>query len=188
MRWLFLGACVFMACGGEVTKFSGSGNTSKNEVRPGIDVCRPGAIAGPFVEMSSETSWRAPFALHALGKADASTLTFEADGTWLWTLYGCDVFDCAGGNWIVQGDELLLTALAGRPLFWDREPAEEVHVRHRRGGGVSVGADSREADGLWAYGARCADCCGGGPGPEDTYACRSSHYEASAWAFCTEPP
>jgi hypothetical protein len=189
MRWLLLGACAVMACGGEASKSSGSRGGSKSEATPGVDVCRPGAVVGASPEeMSSEKSWRAPFALHALGKADASTLTFEADGTWLWTLYGCDVVDCAGGNWIVEGDDLLLTALAGRRLFWDREPAEAVHVRHRRDGDVSVRADSREADSGWAYGARCADCCGGGPGPEDTYACRSSHYDANTWAFCTEPP
>jgi hypothetical protein len=184
VRWLIPGCSLLLACGAEVSTPRGTGGAPSEAVTPSVQVCQP--YAGAPSEETSPDGWQPPFTLHALGKVDASTLMLEAEGTWFWLIDGCDFWDCAGGNWIVEGDELLLTALTGRRLLWQGIPTSEVRLRRDGADGVSLRANGSDMEEAWAYGSVCADCCGGGLGPRGTYACQLPHADAETWASCTE--
>ena len=116
---------------------------------------------------------------HLEGLVDAVNLAVSPDGTFFWTIDGCDFFggDCA--LWARQGSGMQLEPVPGKPSFrWVHNGSfgtEVTRITLRPG----PGADQATADGvtltgvafqqLWIAGRICPRC--GGLGPISLYLC-----------------
>ena len=128
-----------------------------------------GAVAPPAAERgASDTT-----IYHLDGMVDAVNLALLADGTFHWTIDGCDFFGGDCGVWVPEGSGAILTPNAGVAAFnWVNGgtfAARAVRVTLRPGpAGDQVTASGLQLDGqpfkqTWNEGRICAMCGGLGP-------------------------
>src|SRR5260221_5075223 len=104
-------------------------------------------------------------------QVDATNLDLRDDGTFVWTIAGCDFGGGGCGTWTDDGRGLTLTSSGGKPLMWSHDGsfqfAIDWAVVTKTDTGVSVTA--RPADGsadftdTWSTGRVCPICTSGGP-------------------------
>lgn len=115
---------------------------------------------------------------HLEGTVDAVNLVVVPDGSFFWTINGCDFFggDCA--IWTKQGVDIELRPIDARLLFrWVQGGSfatEVVRVTLRPAGPDQVTADGVTTGGTafkqrWSLGQICPSC--GGLGPTALYPC-----------------
>lgn len=108
---------------------------------------------------------------------DATNLRLEEDGTFRWTISGCDFGGGDEGRWTVDGDKVLLRSATAAPLTWSHDGSfafrvDEVELSAGSGTltaiGRNGGADAFEQ--TWLAGGACA-ICGGDLGPTGQCGC-----------------
>jgi hypothetical protein len=112
-------------------------------------------------------------AYHEAGEGDALNLVIDADGTWRWTINGCDFKGSACGTWAKNGDRLELSAPDAGKNAWINDvglvdilgtlgataQGDEMVITGRVDAGEVRGLEQR-----WQRGAVCPVCEeGGGP-------------------------
>lgn len=106
---------------------------------------------------------------HYEGIPDAANLVVREDGTFAWSLEGCDFGGNNCGRWRRDGDALLLEPSGdAKHLGW-LEDRCNLHVRITRGDDDSIVVDSGGHVRTWKRGALCAVC--GPEGPTALQAC-----------------
>jgi hypothetical protein len=130
---------------------------------------------------------------HLEGKIDAVNLALEPDGTFHWTINGCDFFGGDCGVWVAEGSGAILTPHSSLPSFdWVNDgtfAAKVVRVTLRPGpAGDQVTASGVQTDGqpfkqTWKQGRVCPEC--GGLGPTALYPCSDP---LPTPANCTQQP
>lgn len=116
---------------------------------------------------------------HLEGKVDAVNLALEPDGTFHWTIDGCDFFGGDCGDWTAEGSGAILRPRTGTGFFtWVHDgsfAAKAVLVKLRPGpAGDQVTASGVQLDDqpfkqTWTLGRICPAC--GGLGPTALYPC-----------------
>ncbi|HEY5926213.1 MAG TPA: hypothetical protein VIV11_31225 [Kofleriaceae bacterium] len=109
---------------------------------------------------------------------DAVNLRISDDGTFQWTIYGCDFGATVDGVWTRSGETIVLRSADAAPLDWSHGGSFRFQVDH-----VEVVAIDGRLDAVgktathgvafeqsWAAGGVCA-VCGGPLGPTGQCAC-----------------
>ncbi len=108
-----------------------------------------------------------PGVYHEVSESDAENLEFRSDGTFVWTMNGCDTFGFQCGEWKQSLDGTITITPTGavpRPFHW----GEHVDVVAVGDGLVvrSVNASHKTITEKWKRGRVCAACdVGTGLGP-----------------------
>lgn len=150
---VFLSLSLLVACGG---------NTTSSTTTTNADAAAPATAATALVGVYH----------HA--QVDATNLDLRDDGTFVWTIAGCDFAGGGCGTWTDDGRALTLRSSNGKPLTWSHDGSFVFRIDWavvtKTDDGASVTA--RPSDGspdftdTWKAGRVCPICSGGGPSGE----------------------
>lgn len=198
-----LGVCVADACGAEALCRAADDDAA--QVDESIDQAEMRGEPVDDLEMEGEEppfevdeAWadgplvgadnpRGVWQFHRPSPVDANVLELRADGTFIFTLGGCDAVDCAWGTWARDGNEIWLRPPDDELSFrWPDEFAmhavDAVHLSARADGVVArVTAPDRESfEQTWLNQGLAVDCVDWSTGVSDAPAepehCHSPAY------------
>ncbi len=187
-------AAVLSACGGGVESMPGAGTPAGVDCSATASYCKlrctPGADASLYpaqcplpscpclVGITPRNDWAGTY--HLPDQADASNLVLDADGTFRWTIEGCDLGGGDCGTWKrSQPHTIVLQPSPGKASFqWSSgggiSPTTALNVSSNAGSADLVIEVPQKGEkptvARWKPGRVCA-VCGGGAGPTGQKAC-----------------
>lgn len=183
-----VGECVADACGAEALcrPLTEAEESADNAVMMIEDAPAPadGWAAGPEVTADSP---RGVWQFHRPSVVDANVLELRADGTFVFTLGGCDAVDCAWGTWALIDGAVRLAPPMGEATFrWPDEfamhPVSAVELSPSADGAVAAVA-APDRDGYaqaWLSRGLAVDCVDWSVGlsdaPAEAQHCQSPPY------------